>query len=161
MPMRNLLALLFVGLLPVLPQPAKSPPPKEWQALVDATTGAIRKNDAVALDKLLMSFVEAGAACSINPAGAKDAEELDKRRPRRIALALEDCNIVDWKAARFVSASGGEPSPSKCDKFTPAKDISLLYDDGTLMWTVTLEPVVLNGKRLLRTTPHCMSSLKK
>src|SRR6266540_2038486 len=38
---------------------------------------------------------------------------------------------------------------STMNRFTRATNISLLYEDSDLMWTVTLEPVVLNGKRLI------------
>ncbi len=68
--MRMALALLFVGLLP-------PPAPKEWQPLIDATTTALRKKDAAGLDKLLMSFAEANAACGITASAAKQAEALD------------------------------------------------------------------------------------
>lgn len=91
---------------------------------------------------------------------AKEAEELDKKRPRRIAGALDDCSIMNWKAAKFVSASGGESLPSKCGRFTRATNISLLYEDSDLMWAVTLEPVVLNGKRLIAAPPS-LASVKK
>jgi hypothetical protein len=108
-----------------------------------------------------MSYVELTAACSNTPADAKQAEELDKRRSKSAAGALDDCNIMNWKTAKFLSASDGEPSPTKCDRYKPAKAISLLYDDGPLLWTITLEPAVLKGKRLLRTAPNCLSSVKK
>jgi hypothetical protein len=35
------------------------------------------------------------------------------------------CGVLDITAAKLVSASGGEPPPSKCDRFKPAKAISL------------------------------------
>jgi hypothetical protein len=156
--MRYLLSFLFVVLVP---SPSDNPPAKEWQPLIDATTSAIRKKDAPALGGLLMSYVELAAACSNTAADAKQAEEHDRRRPKSAAGALDDCNIMNWKTAKFVSASGGEPSPSKCDRYKPAKAISLLYDDAPLMWTITLEPAVLNGKQLLQTAPNCLSSMKK
>jgi len=152
--MRILLALVFVALLP---------PPKEWQSVIDATTTAIRKKDAAALEKLLMSFAEVNATCGLTSPAEKQAEELDKNRAKRVAGAIEDCNIMDWKKAKFVSASGGEPDPkfSKCEKYKPAKSIDLVYDEGELRWTISLEPVVLSGKHLLRMQPRCLSSVKK
>jgi len=160
--MGKALALLVVGLLPALASGANTPPPKEWQPLIDAVISALKKQDAPALEKLLMSFVEASAACpNTSPKSKAPAEELDKGRAERIAMALKDCNIMDWKAAKFVSASGGEPAPSKCDNFKPAKIISVLYQEGDLTWTIGLEPVQLNGKRLLLTTPRCLASVTK
>ena len=159
--MRTILALVIAALVPLLPPPADNPPPKEWQPLIDATTSAIRKKDAAALQKLVMSYAELNATCSKDPAGRKEAEDMDNARSRGIARALQDCNIMNWKTAKFVSASGGEPAISRCDQYKPVKNISLLYQDGPLMWTITLEPTMLNGKRLLRTQPNCLAGMKK
>jgi hypothetical protein len=157
--MRILLTLAVLGLLGL---PADAAPQKEWQPLIDASINALKKKDAAALDKLLVSFAEANAACNnANTLEAKGTEELDKKRPKRIATALQDCSIMDWNAAKFVSASGGEPSPTKCEKFKPSKVISVVYEEGSLVWTVALEPVVLNGKHLLLGPPRCISSMKK
>ena len=161
------LVLLVLGLLPAAAAGADSPPPKEWQPVIDGAISALKNKDAAALDKLLISFVEAGLACpssappNVQAKDKADREQLDKDRPKRISRSLEDCTIMNWKAAKLIGASGGEPQGSKCEKFKPSKGISVLYDEGPLTWTIWLEPVVLNGKHLLLSPPRCLAGMKK
>lgn len=158
---------LILGLLPAAAAGADPPPPKEWQPVIDSAIVALKNKDAAALDKLLMSFVEAGNSCpssappDVQAKDKADREQLDKDRSKRISRSLEDCNIMNWKAAKLIGASGGEPKSSKCEKFKPSKGISVVYDEGPLTWTIWLEPVVLNGKRLLLSPPSCHAGVKK
>jgi hypothetical protein len=156
---RKTLVLVLVVLLPALGSAQKTPPPKEWQPLIDGSTGAIKKKDAAALAKHLASWLEFGTACATKAPTAKDlaqAEDMDKQRPDDAARSIRDCSHMDWTKAKFVSAEGGELEPPTCAKLQFAKAIVLHYTEGTDDWRVTLpSPVILKGKRLLVRAPVC------
>jgi hypothetical protein len=156
--MRKTVVLVLV-LLPALGSAQKAPPPKEWQPLIDGSTGAIKKKDAAALTKYLASWLEFGTACATKAPTAKDlaeVQDMEKKRPDDAARSIRDCSLMDWTKARFVRAEGGELEPPTCARLQFGKAIVLHYTEGTDDWRVTLpSPVILNGKRLLVRAPTC------
>jgi len=164
--MRNSTVLLVLGLVPGLGFAGKTPPPKEWQPVIEATDSAFRNGDAAALAKLLASWVELGTTCATKAPTAQElaeAEAADKQRLEVAASAIRDCRPVDWNKAKLVGAEGGEPeSTRRCEQLQFPKGIVLHYTGGfDFPFTIELSPVLLNGKRLLTTVPRCHTYPKK